>query len=138
MKQSHGNGFTLIEMVTVIAIIGILASFAIPTYNNHIQSSRRTDAMTALLSVQSDQTMWRANNVSYATNLIGDLGWGSTDTPEGFYTISLSNISATTYTITATPKTGTSQENDTCGSYILTQDGPDISTSNKKLCWKKN
>ena len=138
MKQSHGNGFTLIEMVTVMAIIGILAAFAVPSYNNHLQTSRRTDAMTALLMVQSNQTMWRANNVSYTANLTGDLGWSSSDTPDGFYTLSLSNISATTYTVTATPKTGTTQESDSCGVFVLNQEGPDISTSNKKLCWKKS
>ena len=138
MKQSYGNGFSLLEMVTVIAIIGILASFAVPTYNNHIQSSRRTDAITSLLLVQTNQTMWRANNVTYAANLTSDLGWSSTDSLDSFYTLSLSNISATTYTVTATPKNGTTQENDTCGSFLLAQDGPDISTSDKKSCWKKN
>jgi type IV pilus assembly protein PilE len=137
MYRKHISGFTIMELLVVIAVLAILATIAIPSYQNYLQSSRRTDAMTALLQVQSEQTQWRANEVTYADNLSVDLGWANSDSPEGYYTVAISNVTTTTYTATATPKAGTSQEGDSCGSFVLTQSGPDISTDQKKVCWKK-
>ncbi len=137
MLRNHMVGFTILELLIAIAVLGILAAIAIPSYQGNLQSSRRTDGMTALLEVQSQQSMWRANNVTYAANLTADLGWANSDSREGYYTIALSNVTATTYTATATPKVGSSQEGDSCGNLVLTQSGPDISTDQKKTCWKK-
>ena len=131
------TGFTIIELLIAIAVLGVLAAIAIPSYQGNLQSSRRTDGITALLELQAQQTQWRANNVSYAANLTTDLGWANSDSPEGYYTISLSNVTATGYTATAAPKVGGPQEGDSCGNLVLTQSGPDISTDQKKLCWKK-
>ena len=137
MHSKYVAGFTIIELLIALAVLAVLATIAIPTFQGNLQSSRRTDAMTALLQVQSEQSQWRANNVTYSANLVADLGWANTDSPEGYYTIALSNVTATTYTATATPKVGSSQEGDSCGAMVLTQSGPDISTDQKKSCWKK-
>ena len=131
------TGVTLLELLIAIAVLGVLAAIAIPSYQGNLQSSRRTDGITALLEVQAQQTQWRANNVTYADDLTADLGWTNSNSPEGYYTISLSNVTASTYTATATPKVGSAQEGDSCGNLVLTQSGPDISTDQKKLCWKK-
>ena len=137
MFRKQMTGFTILELLIAIAVLGMLAAIAIPSYQGNLQSSRRTDGITALLELQGQQTQWRANNVTYAANLTADLGWSTSDSPDGYYTISLTNVTATTYTATATPKVGSSQEGDSCGSLILTESGPDISTAEKKSCWKK-
>lgn len=138
MFNKRMTGFSLLELLVTIAVLGILAVIAIPSYLGNMQTTRRTDGIAALLDVQSQQTQWRANNVTYAGNLTADLGWANSDSPEGYYTITLSNVSATTYTATAAPKAGGPQEGDTCGSLVLTESGPDISTDQKKTCWKKS
>jgi len=137
MFSKHMTGVTLLELLIAIAVLGVLAAIAIPSYQGNLQSSRRTDGITALLEVQAQQTQWRANNVTYADDLAADLGWANSNSPEGYYTISLSNVTASTYTATAAPKVGSSQEGDSCGNLVLTQSGPDISTDQKKSCWKK-
>lgn len=82
MKQ---RGFTLIEMLIVIAVIGILAAIAVPNYRDYVIKSRRVDAKDALSAVQFSQEKWRGNNVNY-TETFTSLGV-STTSPQGFYTL---------------------------------------------------
>lgn len=135
--MKKGAGFTLIEVMIALAIVGLLASIAYPSFLETIRKSRRADATTALLELQLQQEKYRSNNSSYATTLI-QLGWasGDTDSTDGFYTLAISSGSATGFSATATPKTGSSQEHDGC-TFTITQDGPDISTSSKRTCWNK-
>lgn len=131
-------GFTLIELMITVAIVGILAAVAYPSYVESVRKARREDAMTALLELQLAQEKHRANNPSYASDLT-DLGYSaesSVDSPDGFYTISVSAASATAYTASASPKSGSAQQEDACD-FTLTQNGPDISTDAKRACWNK-
>ncbi len=98
-------GFTLIEMMVVLAIVAILAAIAYPSYQNAIRKARRADAVDALYYVQNLQEKFRANNTTYSTlaligypNAVVNVGI-STD---AFYTITGSAATATTYTVTAT------------------------------------
>jgi len=109
MNRSQ-NGFTLIEMMIVVAIIGILAAIAIPNYQDYVRKSRRTDATIAISKIQQAQEKWRANNSSYTATL-SDLGITNT-TEGGYYTLSLSGASATGYTVLATAVNGKSQQSD--------------------------
>ena len=62
------RGFTLVELMITMLIIGILAAIAIPAYNDSVRKSRRSDAMTALAAVQQAQERWRGSNASYSTS----------------------------------------------------------------------
>ena len=62
------RGFTPIELLIVIVIIGILAAIAIPAYTGYMQRGRRADAKTALQQVRAAQEMWRAEKGGYSTS----------------------------------------------------------------------
>lgn len=66
MKQT---GFSLIELMIVVVIIGIIASIAVPTYQNNVLRSSRGDGMTALLDIMRAQENFFANEYTYTTNL---------------------------------------------------------------------
>lgn len=148
---AKSKGFTLIEVMIVVVIVGILASVAYPSFMNQIRTSRRSDAVVALSSIQQSQERWRANNTSYVTTTSllttaapTGLGFRSTGLSEGgYYSLALSSntasgcTTATCYIIDATAVTGKSQSNDT-GCTVLT-----ITVTNGSgdkspaACWKK-
>jgi type IV pilus assembly protein PilE len=110
------RGFTLIELMITVLVIGILAAIAVPAYNDSMRKSRRSDAMTGLAAVQQAQERWRGNNSSYSTSF-SDLGVAET-TPASYYTLSISaagegeNALANGYVATAIANTGTTQADD--------------------------
>lgn len=67
LKKSN-RGFTLVELLLVIAIVGVLAAIAVPVYTNYMLRARRADAKTVLEQVRAAQEMWRAERGSYAIN----------------------------------------------------------------------
>lgn len=79
--QSKSKGFTLIELMIVVAIIGILAAVAMPEYNKYIAKSARTQAKAALLDLAQMEERYFTNNAKYvAFDAIG----GSTAQPSGW------------------------------------------------------
>jgi type IV pilus assembly protein PilE len=122
------RGFTLIELMIVVAVIGILATIAYPSYQDSIRQARRIEAQSVMLDIQLLQEKYRVNHVSYGS--LADLGSFSSD----YYTFAISGTTASAYTITATAKTGTSQVSDTgCSAMTLNQ----ASAKTPDSCWKK-
>lgn len=108
------RAFTLIELMIALMVVAILAAVAYPSFLDSIRKSRRSEAFTALNAVQQGQERWRANNPNYANSLAAPpAGLGvTTPTPSGYYSLSLSDITANGYTITATGVSGKSQAQD--------------------------
>lgn len=139
------NGFTLIELMITVVIIGILASIAYPSYLSQVRKSRRSDAVQALSQVQQAQERWRANNTTYSSQLANTAvspalpnGLGvSATTSGGYYTLALSANTATGYIATATAVSGTSQAGDTaCTTLTVTvTNGSAVNTPTN--CWSK-
>jgi len=114
--QRASPGFTTIEIMIVVAIIGIMAAVALPSFLDSMRKGRRAEAVAALAQVQQAQERWRANQAAYATALTdappAGLGLASTS-GGGLYAISIDAANADGYTLTARAVTGTSQSHDT-------------------------
>jgi len=123
----RSRGFTLIELMIVVAVIGILAAIAVPAFNEQLRKSRRSEAMEELSDLQLRQERWRADHATYGS--LADIG-GSSPLASGNYTVAVSTpggncatgvaaSSANSFAITATA-TG-AQANDTkCATMTLT------------------
>lgn len=125
------EGFTLIELMIAVAVIGILAAIAYPSYTSYVMKARRSDAKAGLLSLQLAQEKYRANNPTYGD--LTDIGL-SASSPDGHYTIGVTLANNdTTYTATAAP-TGV-QAGDKCGTFQITNAGVKSVTGTATDCW---
>lgn len=75
-KDSGSKGFTLIEVMIVVAIISIIAAIAMPSYQNSVRKSRRSDGMALINQIMQAQERYFVNNMTYTTDLT-DLGFSS-------------------------------------------------------------
>lgn len=143
----YGKGFSLIELMITVAIIGVLSAIAYPSYTKHVQKAKRSDAHVALNEIYQRQESYFLRNYSYASTL-AQLGY-PTSSPESQYTMSLTpaptgcagtNANACTgYTGTATAS-GTTQLKDTsCRTLNMTNRGvkssADTSSTATTGCW---
>lgn len=132
-KAQANRGFTLLELMIVVAIIAILGAVAYPAYQDSVKSARRADARSSLMSAQLAQEKYRGNNLSYGAT--ADIGIPTTS-EGGYYTIAVASNSGLAYVVTATPVAGSSQASDACGTFAVNQNGPDTSTGYAGAdCW---
>lgn len=138
-KVSDQRGMTLLELMIVIAIVGILAAIAIPAFNTQVMEARRADARNSLFDWQLRQAEYFADNLSYANvSTINGSGGNTVDSGEGYYDVTATSSSSSAFEMTATPKSGTTQASDSeCASYFcINQDGPLYTGScAAQACW---
>ena len=129
------KGFTLIELMIVLAIVAILIVLALPSFQDTIRKSRRSDAMNAILDIQLSQERWRVNHTTYGT--LTDLKITNAS-PDGHYSLTVTDEGRTTYTIEAEAEGD--QAYDSCGDFTLAVVAGVITKTadgNDALCWKK-
>ncbi|MDG1065286.1 MAG: type IV pilin protein [Luminiphilus sp.] len=136
MRNQTESGFTLVELLIAVVIVGVLTAVALPAYQDFVKSSRRADARNALFNLQVNQERYRSNNLSYATLAQLSSSYGVSSTSEaGHYSISVTVNTASTYTATATP--AGSQIGDDCGTFAITNSRPDTSGNYADSdCWR--
>lgn len=104
------NGFTLIEMLITVAIVGILATISVNLYLDHGRKGRRADATETLTAMALAEERYRTNNTSYGT--LAQVWGGAATSPAGYYTLSISNVSASGYTLIATANGAQASDNE--------------------------
>jgi type IV pilus assembly protein PilE len=113
--QQRNDGFSLIELMVVLAIMGIIFSVAIPAYQSNIQRGNRGDAIDELHSILAAQERFYADNSRYTTNL-SDLGYTNNSVALDKYTISAAACSGMAITqcvaLTASAKGGQAADGD--------------------------
>ncbi len=131
---AKAKGFTLIELMIVVATIGILAAIAIPSYREQIDKGRRASAKAILLDAQAYMERIYSENYSYFSDTKGvEINSGTyfqsnfTVAPKpgegaAAYTITLAST-VNTYTVTAAPITAGSMASDKCGSFTVNRTG---------------
>lgn len=111
LKWQKHSGFSLLELIMALMVFGIIAVIAIPTYQQQLYKSRRTDAQASLISLQLAQEQYRANCLQYATTLASNSSCNadghytlsaSTISPNHYYQLSIQSATSTNYILTAT------------------------------------
>jgi type IV pilus assembly protein PilE len=124
------RGFTLIELMITLAVVGVLGAVAYPSYLAQISKSHRSDATSALLATAQSLERFYSERSTYAGATLGAGCPGNVAAPScvaaaasnnGFYTIAITTQTAAGFTIQATPTGG--QAGDACGSYTYDQTG---------------
>ena len=131
--MKHSAGFTLIELMIVVAIIAILTAIAYPAYNKYVLRSRRSDAYAALNQWQAVMERCYAQYFSYAPTT-ATCPAVPTTSPERYYSVVASKVTATTYTLTATA-VGAQAADTGCATLSLDQAGNKTSTGGSANCW---
>ena len=109
----RSRGFTLIELMITVAIVGILSAIALPSYRSYIVKTRRTEVQQQLITAAQNQERYFTTNGRY-TAVAGTAGCGAAAPADTtFYTfVAACPATNNTFTITATPVVGGSQASD--------------------------
>lgn len=150
MKQSFApslsrvqRGFTLIELMIAIAIIGILVGIAVPTYQDSVRKSRRGQAKADLVQIAQGMERYYTEGNTYVGADLSKI-WGpnlqSPSTGTSRYTISFqAAATASTFVLQAVPVAGAGQDKDKCGTLTIDNVGRKTpNTSGKEDCWNMN
>jgi len=141
VKKRNDHGFTLIEVMVVVAIVGILAALAYPSYSDSVRRGDRAAARSALLESQQFMERLYAANSRYSTAVDGTgepllparLQAIPAESPK--YDLTVSAVTLNSYTLTATPRSAT----EPCGNLTLTNTGVKGRSSTAlsvQECWR--
>lgn len=131
------RGFTLVELCLVLALAGVLAAVAWPSYQVQLQRSRRADAVAALLRVQIAQESHRAHHGLYAARLDALHGAGAGISSQGLYDIELSG-GGDRFEARAVARAGSAASGDTACAPLRLQVREGISSfAPSAQCWNR-
>ena len=136
------SGFSLLEILIVLSLIGILASVAYPSYVSQVTDGRRADGVTTLLKVAAKQETYYMDTGVYVDDMT-QLGFTSDpmETPEGFYSIdAVVPADGQSFTLMAT-RIGVQASDDVCGDLVLMNTGIKTAVNNTttaplERCWQ--
>lgn len=132
-KQS---GFTLIEVMIVVVIIGILASIAFPSYQEYVIRSNRAEGQALLVDAAARQERYFAQNYTYADTL--DKLSMNANSANGHYTLVISSADKSSYALTAEAQGAQASRDTKCGNLTLNNAGVRDKSGSASVtdCWK--
>lgn len=141
-RLTYSRGFTLIELMITVAVIGILAAVALPSYQEYVRKARRADAQAFMYDVAARQQHFLVDRRTYADGITSgegtagrNLGMTRPDAVSAFYTVTLTGVDVTAqpfqYVIQAVPQGA--QASDSCGTLTLNAQG--VKGAAKTGCW---
>ena len=138
------KGFTLIELMIVVAIVGIIAAIAIPSYNESSAKAKRRDAQAALMGLASAMERFYTQGSTYAgTAGAGDAPIASLypsqaplDGGQKYYNLTITGEDADSYTLSAVPIAGGSMAGDRCGTMTMAETGAKGDGDASADCWQ--
>lgn len=127
------NGFTLIELMITVVVIGILASIAYPSYTQFVAKGARADGVAGLMNAANRQEQYYLDNKKY-TDDMNKLGLGADPwiVDNKFYSIDAVVVNNSDFTLTATAKGTQATRDSACASITLNAAGNKL----PKECWK--
>jgi type IV pilus assembly protein PilE len=142
VTRRHAAGFSLIELMTTVAIVAILAMIAIPAYNAYVIRANRAYATNALqMTSQALQRCYSLNFtfVDGATTPC-TVDNGTTTTPDGHYSIQVQVPQPSSFTLTATPIKAPQTNDSQCATFTLLSSGQQSAqtsqgTDSSQACW---
>lgn len=141
--QRTESGYTLIEMLITVSIVGILAAVVYPAYTNQVERAGRTEAKTMLLQAHARQESFFGTNNRYAGNMTA-LGYGNNLllTENDRYHVSMNASSPNTFVLDAVPNPALPHADDSCGSFVIDhlsvkdiKHQPSTATISARNCW---
>jgi len=129
----YKKGFTLIELMIVVAIIGILSAIVYPSYQESVRKTKRTDAQAEMMTIAHSLNQFKATRHSYSNATIGNI-YGANVTPKTgtpLYNLALT-VTASTWTLTATPINTASQNGN--GIICLNSEGQKFWSKGATTC----
>lgn len=134
MEIKNIRGFTLVELMIVVAIVAILAAIAYPSYQEYVRKTKRVDTQTQMMDIAARLQRYKIANFTFLKSdgvtpiVLSDIGQTTTlPSSEPLYNLALTNVTANTWTLTATPITSTTQFGD--GHLVLNH--------RNERCWSK-
>lgn len=139
VARAREHGFTLIELMVVVALIGVLLAIAIPAYSESVRRSRRAVAQTCLTEASQFMERFYTTNLAYHQDRAGvavPAPGACTQDITAFYRIEFAAVpTATTYSLRAVPLED--QTEDDCGTLTLDNTGArGQSSGTLALCWR--
>ena len=135
MMLKKTRGFTLIELMIVVAVLSIIVAVGYPSYMEHVKKSRRAEGMGQLLELADRMERSYSDRGTYPTN-ISEVYVATTD--NGFYTLSIVSADNVSFTVSAAPTSLGKQNTDKCKTFTLTSLGQKSISGSvpNSQCWK--
>jgi type IV pilus assembly protein PilE len=142
-RRHHHSGFTLIELMIAVSVVGILSSIALPSFEGALQRSRRADVLVSMMQIQMAQERYRNNATAYGS--LADIGVPAVS-PAKHYTLQVGATGADAYDALATAA-GAQARDSACrhmklsaiGANLSYASGPNASVANtaatNRACW---
>jgi type IV pilus assembly protein PilE len=133
------NGFSLVELMVAVGIVGILTAIAIPSYSAYVKKANRTDATRSLSVTAQALERCYSQNFTYAAATCPVAGVSPVPSSQGYYSVTITVVAGPpqTYSLTAVPVHEPQTADATCTSFTLNSTGLQGATpaGNTQTCW---